>query len=47
MQRDYPNKRKLIIINGEYDSEDDEQDDNMPPLEDASDVEEDLKEVDY
>ena len=37
----------MIIVNGEYDSKDDEEDNEMPSLEDASDVEEDLKEVNY
>ena len=47
MQRDCPNKRAMIIVNGEYDSKDDEEDNEMPPLEDASDIEGDLKEIDY
>ena len=47
MQRDCPNKRAMIIVNGEYNSEEEEEGDEMPPLEDASDVEEDLKNADY
>ena len=46
MQRDCPNKRAMIIVNGEYNSEDNEEDNEILPLEDASDVKEDLKEVD-
>ena len=47
IQWDCPNKRAMIIVNGKYNSEDDEEDNEMPPLEDISNVEEDLKEVDY
>ena len=37
----------MILVNGEYDSEEEEEDDEMPSLEDVSDVEEDLKNADY
>ena len=47
MQWDCPKEKIIILINAEFNSDEEEKDNDMPPHEDANVVDDDLKEVKY